>query len=203
MEIQTIVVGAYSENCYILWKDEYHALVIDPGANPEKIISEIEKRHGVVDDIFLTHGHFDHIGAVDKLVEVYKCPVYMNPLDYDLLKDPQKNESHYLKVVCNTEPIFVPEGEQVISGLEVEVIDTPGHSPGSCMLRYKKYLFAGDMVFKGSIGRTDLLMSSPSQMKQSIKKVQQLDPGLIVFPGHGNPTLLKDEFQYNEFLRFK
>lgn len=203
MEIQTVVVGAYSVNCYILWKDDHHALVIDPGANPEKIINEIDKRHGVIDDIFLTHGHFDHIGAVDKLVEVYKCPVYMNPLDYEMLKDTTKNESHFFKVTCNVEPIFVPEGKQTISGLEVEIIDTPGHSPGSCMLLYKKFLFAGDMVFRGSVGRTDLLMSSSSQMKQSIKKVQQLDPSYLVFPGHGNPTSLKDEFKHNEFLRFK
>ncbi len=203
MEIQTIVVGVYNVNCYILWKTEKNALVIDPGANPEKIINEIEKRSGVVDTIFLTHGHFDHIGAVDALVEKYQCPVYMHPDDYEMLNDVVKNESHYLKVTSKAKPIFVPEGKQIISDLEVEIIDTPGHSPGSCMLLYKKYLFAGDMIFKGSVGRTDLLLSSPSQMKQSIEKVKKLDPSYLVFPGHGKATLLKEEFETNMFLRLK
>lgn len=201
MEIQTVVVGPYKENCYILWKDDTHALVIDPGANPDKIISFIEERNGVVDDIFLTHAHFDHIGAVDALVKKYNCPVYMNPLDEEMLRDPIKNESHYLNVTCKSEIIPIPEGKQILSGLEVEVIDTPGHSPGHSMLAHKKYLFVGDMLFKGSVGRTDLLLSSPSQMKQSIKKVKQLSPDYIVYPGHGNATTMRHELETNMFLK--
>lgn len=196
--VKQIVVGAYQTNCYILIENE-HAIIIDPGKKEERIIANIPSEI-TVDAICLTHGHFDHIGAVDKLHEYYHCPIYLDSDDEVLVKHCKYNQmdsysgSINYDTTCYTFPITK------INNFELEVIKASGHTEGSCLLIYQNLMFAGDVIFKRSVGRTDLFMGNESKMRQSLKMIKQLDPNLLIYPGHGEITTLADELKYNYFL---
>jgi hydroxyacylglutathione hydrolase len=163
MNIKNIKVGSLQTNCYILEKDD-ECIVIDPGDEANKIINIIDKK---VIGIIITHYHFDHVGALEDLKAKYKCPVY----DYTNLK----------------------EGMNTISNFTFECIYTPGHKSDSISLLFDKALFCGDFIFKGSIGRTDVPTASMKDMQNSIKKMINKNPDIIIYPGHGESTSLKNE----------
>lgn len=200
-EIETFVLGAVQVNTYILWND-HHALIIDPGSRSMRLQEAIDERNGIVDGIVLTHAHFDHIAGVDTLVDRYHCHLYMNDLDMELLQDPRLNFSIGQEVIVRSKALTLLPGEHTIGAFTFTFIDVPGHSEGSSMVLWDQHLFSGDMLFQGSIGRTDLATSSNSKMAQSLRKVVAMDPGLIVYPGHGPKTTLKEELLYNPFLQF-
>ena len=163
MNIKIVKVGILETNCYIL-ENEKECLVIDPGDESIKIINSITKP---VAGIVITHYHFDHIGALDELKNKYKVNVY----DITNLK----------------------EGENNISSFAFEVIYTPGHKSDSISLLFAKDLFCGDFIFKGSIGRTDVPTASMKDMQDSIKKIINKNPDIIIYPGHGESTTIKNE----------
>ena len=164
MNIDKVIVGILSTNCYILEK-EGEILIIDPGDNA----SEIEKHiNGKLIGIIITHYHFDHVGALNELVNKYNIKVY----DINNLK----------------------EGSNKIGTFEFEMIKTPGHKSDLISLLFdNKHLFCGDFIFEGSIGRTDFPTGNMEEMQESIRKIINMDPNIIIYPGHGNITTLKKE----------
>ncbi len=175
MKITTVVVGNLQTNCYILEKGS-SVLIIDPGAEAEKIAAHITSDKRVL-GIVITHSHDDHTGASLELLNRYKTRLY---------------NGHNLA-----------EGNHVIENFSFDVIATPGHMDDSITLYFKeeKVMFDGDFVFKGGIGRTDLIGASPFDMKQSIKKILKYPLDTIFMPGHFGSTTLESEVNnLNYFL---
>ncbi|MCF0105490.1 MAG: MBL fold metallo-hydrolase [Holdemanella sp.] len=198
MEVTYFPLGPIQANCYIL-KENGHALIIDPGY---RFDADKEFENYIVDGILLTHCHFDHIGGVDFLVKKYNCPVYIHEIEKDNLKDPALNGSSnfgmYSKQISEITPI--QEGFLQVGNFSIEVIHCPGHSKGSCVFKIEDALFTGDVLFKESIGRTDLMGGSYKEMEQSLLKFKQMDKNYLVFPGHGPYTTLEEELKYNPYL---
>ncbi|PIS28843.1 MBL fold metallo-hydrolase [Candidatus Saganbacteria bacterium CG08_land_8_20_14_0_20_45_16] len=167
MEIKTIKVGMLQTNCYILIDDKSNeAVVIDPGDEAEKILPELEGL--IVKFVLLTHAHYDHVGALEAVLRATGAPL-------------RKDE------------------EEITFGQEtLTVIKTPGHtSDGVCFYaQAHNYLFAGDTLFYGMYGRTDLPTSSPREMVLALKKLAELPPETNVFSGHGRPTTIKQEKEF-------
>lgn len=198
MEIKKIAVGNYQANCYILRKNE-QVIIIDPGANFERISSFIFDQEKVL-AICLTHGHFDHIGAVDDCVNHYHCPVYVSEDEYDIISDPVKNYALNKKSKVTSDVIYYSHHLE-LGDFSFEIHETPGHTIGGVCLEIEGHLFSGDTLFKGSVGRTDLYSSNASQLKQSLKYLKTLSADLKVHPGHEASTTLEYELKTNPYLK--
>ncbi|MCF0109482.1 MAG: MBL fold metallo-hydrolase [Erysipelotrichaceae bacterium] len=197
-EIYQIPVGFYQTNCYVI-RDEGHVLIIDPGKKAERIASVIQE-DDVVDAILLTHGHFDHIGAVDELANMFHCPVYLHFDDDELVHQCGYNRMNGYEGSIHHKITYLMEGHITIGTFDLEVISAPGHTPGSVLIIFRQHCFCGDVLFKDSIGRTDLYGGNESDMMQTLKMIKTLDRDLLVYPGHGETSTLERELAYNPFL---
>ena len=184
-------------NCYLL-KENGHVLIVDPASSPNRILSMIEEDE-VVDGILLTHGHFDHIGAADALKKKLKCPIYVHEYDKRLATD-VKIDRFMSDVVVKSELSFYRDGHNQIGAFELDVLHTPGHTDGSVCIHYKNHLFTGDTLFQCSVGRTDLYSGSDSKLKQSLRGLCTLHPETLIYPGHGECSILEFELQHNPYL---
>ncbi len=197
-EIICLKLGVFQTNCYLI-KENHHVLIIDPAAKHEKILEQLsEDDH--VDAIILTHGHFDHLKAVDKLVKELKCPVYLNKNDEVLSRDERLNSmAHYGGTIhCPIRDLVEPKMK--IGTFDLEIIHAPGHTEGSTLIQYKNHLFVGDVLFKNAIGRTDLYSGSNSKMRQSLRLFRNFDPETLVYPGHDELTTIEAEIKNNPYL---
>jgi glyoxylase-like metal-dependent hydrolase (beta-lactamase superfamily II) len=205
MTLERLSLGQFCVNCYILISDSGRAIVIDPGAQPQKIKKFLDKNGIKPSFILHTHAHFDHIGADNAL----SLPVYIHKDDFSLLKDPLLNLSQLFAQPFVVESEIVTfDSEKYINLDEISLkpIHTPGHTPGSvCFLflnQTKKLLFSGDTLFCLGIGRTDFPKSSYDKLIKSIKeKLILLDEDTVVYPGHGPTTTIGKEKRENPFLR--
>ncbi|MGP4072477.1 MBL fold metallo-hydrolase [Piscibacillus sp. B03] len=207
MNIKHFELGLLGTNCYIIESDK-KALVIDPGGD-----YNILDQHFIEQDIkpiaiLLTHAHFDHIGAVDPLRKNYDIPVYMHSEEKEWLTNPSFNGSKLFGVgeIYSTEPaeFYLEEGFFEIDSFSFDVFHTPGHSPGSISFWFKEdsTLVAGDTLFNGSIGRTDLPFGQHDQLIKNIKnKILTLPANSVVYPGHGPSTTIEKEKNHNPFLQ--
>lgn len=201
-KIDRFVLGMVQVNTYLIWEDQ-HVLIVDPGSKSLKIQEVIDQQNGIVDGILLTHGHFDHIAGVDAFVKKYQSPVYINELDMPMLQDPKLNSSFFQPIVVNAKAIGLKPGVIQIGAFTLKVIDAPGHSEGSTLFIWDDNLICGDVIFQGSIGRTDLITGSNTKMMQTLHYIRNhLSPNLKVYPGHGEITSLEQEFCYNPYFRF-
>ena len=199
-QIDSMVLGPVMTNCYLLWHHN-HVLIVDPATKSGQIKQLIEMREGIVDGIFLTHGHFDHIGGVDAYARLYQCPVYINDPDLGMLSDPYRNASGLgEEVIVKSEAIGLQPGKNQINEFTFTLIDAPGHTEGSCLMIWGDAMICGDVLFQGSIGRTDLIGGSNTKMYQTLEMVKTLDPDLTIYPGHGPKTSLAQELKHNPFL---
>jgi hydroxyacylglutathione hydrolase len=203
--LETIVVGPLSVNCYVLGCDQDRAaVVIDPGDDEEQILQIVQSNKLRLQYILLTHGHVDHIGAVHELQQASGSEVFIHPDDAFLVKVAGIQAS--LFDLRSPQPFvsshFPENGRQLTFGSQIiEVITTPGHSPGSVCFKINDLLFTGDTLFCESVGRTDLLGGSSHQLAESIKtKLFKLDADTRVFPGHGPSTTIGHEKQFNPFV---
>ncbi len=197
MKIQVLEVGSGMTNCYLL-DIEGQVLIIDPGAGARRIVATVGDRKPLA--VLLTHGHYDHTGAVDALYRLYNLPVYANTEDEPLYRtEVLKGFNGESSVI--TAPVIPLEGATLdIGPYHVRIYYTPGHSAGSVMFEIEGCLFSGDTLFMGSVGRTDLYSGSYSQLKQSLKILKQLPAEMPVYPGHGPDTTVGTELISNPFL---
>lgn len=201
MKVLTRPLGPVQANCYLVIENG-HAIMIDPGDIFDHLDQILKENESVLDAIVLTHAHFDHIAGVDKVLNKYPVDVYLNPLEFDFLKDPNLNSSSsfHMDVISNALPKPLKEGQQKIGSFYVEAIFCPGHSIGSTVLKIEDCLFTGDVLFQGSIGRMDLPTGSSKMMLESLKKLALLTKDYKVYPGHGPATTLFEEQKWNDNL---
>lgn len=200
MEIKTFTLGELQTNCYLVWDEKTkEGLIIDP-ADDANFLSEQVLELGVKPFYLLaTHGHFDHLLAAYELELAFKIPLLIHPDDLPLVKKMVPSATWWLKRKIWERPPqeinFVKEGDSIKLGNTVlEVIHTPGHSPGGICLygRKEKVLFTGDTLFsEGITGRIDLSYSSGKALKESLKKLARLPAGTIIYPGHGPLAILQ------------
>ena len=198
MKVKLLRVGPIGTNCYILEDDQTNlAAVIDPGDEPELIQEALEKEGVEVRYLLLTHGHYDHTTAVPALHRVYpQADIYIHQADANGAGStlfPLDGEVDDLKLY--------DEGDVIRLGdHEIQVLHTPGHSPGSVTLKVEDVLFTGDTLFAGSCGRTDLRGGSYEQIMQSLKRLGELKGDFHVCPGHEATSTLERERRSNPFL---
>lgn len=202
IEIVKIKLDFLDTNCYMVYGNGIDFL-IDPGSDSEKIIRYLGKREKGPDFVIGTHCHFDHIGAAGEIAGYYNIPVYIHQNEEEILNNPDKNLSSFFNVntlLLKTYKILYGVETKDFLSKEIDIMTTPGHTPGSIIIRYDRYLFTGDLLFKDSVGRTDLPGGDPAKMKTSLSLLKTLDKNLIVLPGHGAETTLEDELKNNYFL---
>lgn len=194
MEILTITGGSLYTNCYMVWNQSDSCVLIDPGFDAETILESVHHHGKTVAAILLTHGHFDHVGGVKELVRQTGCPVYLH-------EDEQALPSQLtLGTLPNTHSY--QEGDTLtLAGISFHVLHTPGHSPGSVCLVTENALFAGDTLFAGSCGRTDLPGGDYRKMRHSLGRLARLEGNLQVLSGHGSASTLDEERRSNPFLQ--
>lgn len=194
MILKHIVVGITEANCYLFGDAQTKEIaIIDPGADADKIKECIEQNSYLPRFIINTHGHIDHIGANDK----FNLPIFIHKDDVSFLDDPSKNLSLWMgsSYKSPAPSRLLEDGDEIkIGNLILEVIHTPGHTPGGICLRYKDILFSGDTLFCGGIGRTDIPGGSEEALLKSIKeRLFSLDDKITIYPGHGVSSTLEKE----------
>ena len=206
MDVRGFTVGPVQENTWIARRDDgTQALLIDPGDEPETLKTALEELQATVAAILITHCHFDHVGAVKAMAEATKAPVYCPAGEVFMLEDINSFAFPGLSFENYTPEHTVSGGDKLhLAGFEIDVIGTPGHSPDhvSYSIAAEKALFSGDVLFQGSIGRTDLPGCDHDLLMRSIQKLlDTLPDDTGVLPGHMDPTTLGRERQSNPFLR--
>ena len=205
--LRGIVVGPVQTNCYFLKNEQtQEILIVDPGAEQERIIYALDKLQGKPVGILLTHGHYDHVCAVNELKKHYEIPVYAAKAEETLLADENQNLSAAwsgvpYKVKAD---VLLEDGEKIqAAGFEITTILTPGHTIGSCCywLKEEEICLSGDTVFYGNCGRCDLPTGSMSQMRKSLNKIFAMLPDeTVIYPGHGEATDTEFEKKNNPYL---
>ena len=200
MNIKQIETGAAPENCYLIWEKE-DLLIVDPGADADKIISEITQSGATPLAILLTHTHYDHIGALDEIRDYYNVPVYVSALENSWLQDPTLNVSGARNITARLAENEFETKTYPFGSLSFRVVETPGHSMGSVSFIFDDFVVSGDALFKGSIGRTDLYSGNLEQLLHSIKtELFTLPDHFVVYSGHGEPTTIQHEKATNPFF---
>lgn len=205
MRIWSSELGAFGTNCYVIACTETgESAIIDPGADDPWLAETLAANGLEPDAVLLTHGHLDHIGGIASARRLTGASVAIHGEDAPMLTDPRLNGSAYfgMPVTAPAPDRLLRDGDELCVGnLRFSVIHTPGHTPGGCCFYTEGHLFAGDTLFAGSIGRTDLAGGNYDTLIQSIKgKLLGLPPETVVYPGHGPTTTLGDEREYNPFL---
>jgi len=206
MKYENIVVGALETNCYLAFcENSRKCAVIDPGADPEKIFRIIDDNDLKPVVLLNTHGHIDHIGANKAIKEKFGIPLYIHKADEKMLKSAlQSGLALLLGSKASPAPDkFFNEGDIIdIGESKLEVIHTPGHSPGSVSFLTDTVLFSGDTLFCGGVGRTDLPGGSWDKLVNSIrKKILTLPDETLVLPGHGPATTVGQEKESNPYIK--
>ena len=207
MNLLTLTLGPLGTNCYLVWGEERgEALLVDCAGEPEAILAETEARGLHLRLIVTTHGHIDHIGALAALVRRTAAQVAVHELDAEQLAEPMLSGAALFGLP--QEPVapdlVLHEGDTVeleSAGISFRVLHTPGHTPGSICLRGDGVLLAGDTLFAGGIGRTDLPGGDEAQMMESLSRLMGLPDTLVVYPGHGPATTIREERQHNPWVR--
>ena len=206
MKVEKFVTGIISTNCYlVINEDTKQAVVIDPAACPSYLMSHIKSEGLKIEAILLTHGHFDHILAAEAIRDRYQIPIYACQKEEKTLQDPKINltayhmDSYTLKADVYLTDLQVVE----LAGFSVQMIETPGHTVGSCCYYMKDegVLFSGDTVFCGSVGRTDFPEGSTAAIVESLHRLlDALPDDTEVYPGHDASTTIGYEKRYNPFV---
>ena len=197
MLIKTLTVGHLDTNCYVVTNEQTkECVVIDPGAEGNTVMDYIEHNGLSCRAILLTHGHFDHTGAVDAVREETGATVYMTRADDTRFAD----APHHLRYALPEDGKYYDDLDTVtVAGLTFDVIGTPGHTRGGVTLRCGDALFTGDTLFHGTCGRSDLPGGNPLQLAASLRKLCALEGSYDVYPGHMESTTLDRERASNPY----
>lgn len=207
MKIQKLVIGPLKTNCYLVYKND-ECLIIDPGGDSEVIVNNIRDLNLTPTLIAATHGHYDHILAVNELKLTFKIPFLMTKEDEAMLKWFRKSAQHFSGFDPGPPPkIDTYLEKNSLSSFELEMIKTPGHTPGGvCLYSQKnKILFSGDTIFaRGAIGRYDFPYAEKETLLKSIAKLSKLPNDVIVYPGHEEETTIGEfKLQFNEVQKLQ
>ena len=207
MKIDKLILGEFKTNCYVVSHNNT-AFVIDPACNGETIDAFLKKNNYQLKAIFLTHGHQDHIGAVDYLYDIYKCTIIAHQNEQDILTGSDSSKILQIRSLSGVKvnsPVKYFDNEFSswnINGIIVDGILTPGHSAGSVTYVLRNYyrIFSGDTVFKDTVGRTDLPTSNKEELAKSIEIYKTFKDECKIHPGHGESTTVANEKLRNEFF---
>lgn len=194
MELVRVVVGQFETNAYIIYANN-SAVVVDPGGDAERISDIIKGKKLNVELYILTHAHYDHFAGLEALRALYMAPVAIHLFDAPNLLNPSANLSLLLGNPVSVKGDIILHNEQILEiiGHKFLILHTPGHTPGSISILYGKNILTGDTIFKGGIGRTDLPGGNYDDLIRSIKRILELPPDIIIYPGHGEPTTIAKE----------
>ncbi|MCK8828430.1 MBL fold metallo-hydrolase [Natroniella acetigena] len=205
MNLKKFTVGIGNVNCYVVTDEEGTGIIVDPGGGKEIILDYIEQEELNIKAIILTHCHYDHILAVEDLQQELHLPVWIHEAGQEGLLKPELNLSISRSVpsMSIAADKILQDGEELKVGqLKLEIIHTPGHTLGGICIKIDDVLLTGDTLFKGSVGRTDLVGGSYQQLADSItEKVLNLDAQLVVYPGHLGQSTLEVERKRNPKVR--
>ena len=204
MEISVLCLGQIGTNCYIFRREGgYKCGVVDPGDQGEQVARWLVDKGLEAEAVLLTHGHFDHILGIPGLREEWPdLPVYCHPADWGEGDAASLFGQRFPTVRSFGDITPYREGDTVeVDGIRLEVLDTPGHTPGSVTLRAENVLFTGDTLFAGSMGRTDLPGGDEGELMRSLKRLGELEGDYQVLPGHEGQSTLERERKSNYCLR--
>ena len=208
--VKTFPVGPLETNCYlVIDNDTKDALLIDPGAEAEKLLTIIDAEKVDLRGVVLTHGHGDHIGAVEKIISNKNVPLWINSEDAVMLTDSEKNLSAMLGLSITSDHPYneLTDGEVIDFGsIQIKILQTPGHTRGGVSIFIQNennpILFSGDTLFKGDVGRCDLPGGNWETLRNSIlEKLYLLPENTIVYPGHGGSSTIGNEKITNNYVK--
>jgi Zn-dependent hydrolases, including glyoxylases len=205
VKIDVRTVGPFQENCYLVVDEETNrAVLIDPGHEGEVVLDMVRRSGAALEAIWLTHAHIDHIGAIAAVRRKFDVPVHLHPADLPYYTRLSAKAAEMYGV-----PYEQPDGphaelsegqEMSVGNLRFSVMHVPGHAPGLVSFNGHGVALAGDLLFAGSIGRTDLPLSDPFAMDASLDRISTLHDDTVVYPGHGPATTIGEEKRSNPFL---
>jgi len=207
LRIETIVNGMLSNNTYLVINEKNEAIIIDPSSGVERITETVAQHGCKVKYILLTHAHYDHFMGLDPIQREYQCNVYIHKSIKSYLKDASLNLSstspitRRKELISYVKPKTFTEGKLELEGFDCQVFFNPGHTKGcSSFIFDNEWMFSGDFLFKGTIGRTDFFDSNLQALKDNLVRLSEAYTNLKVLPGHGPATTLKSERKNNPFL---
>lgn len=204
LEVVAFETGPLQENAYlVIDRDSRDAAIVDPGDDADRLIAGVEQGHARLLAIWLTHAHFDHVGAVKALRERFKVPAWLHEADVPMFEaGPFQAASYGLSFEGDEVPaerFFEGQGLS-LGGLSFTVMHTPGHSPGHVTVHGHGIALVGDCLFAGSIGRTDLPFGDTAELGRSLRRIVALPPETRVLPGHGPATTVGEERRSNPYI---
>lgn len=204
MFVRAETVGPFAENCYLLADEQTRdAVLIDPGDEGARLIAAVEQGGFTLCALWITHAHIDHVGGIAAVKRRWDVPILLHPADRPLYDRAVEQAMKYgLRIEAPPAPDRdLAEGDIVtVGGLSFHVMHVPGHAPGHVAFEGHGVVFGGDCLFAGSIGRTDLPLSEPRALQQSLARFSALPPETIVYAGHGPATTIREERRTNPFL---
>lgn len=206
MNVDVRTVGLFEENCYLVVDESSgRAVLVDPGDEGDRIVEMVRASGATLEAIWLTHAHIDHIGAINEVRRAHDVPVHLHPLDLPYYERLSARAAEMYGMTGWDQPSATPqplaEGDVVNCGaLAFTVMHVPGHAPGHVSFNGHGIALSGDLLFAGSVGRTDLPLSDPYAMDASLGRFSNLPIETIVYPGHGPATSVARELETNPFL---